>query len=288
MPKFGTEPTPPGETLTDIDLRLLDELPRLAVGLIEERPENAHFKENPDDPVEHDAVWHQFGIITHTRKFAEFYRTEAQEYFQKWGLSETVASKLSGQIDGKTKEELLRTSIPLHDLGKFARGFKDKDGKLEPDYKGHEAKSESIIRENPEIRGLLQQTYGLTDGQVDYIARCAGLHYELGKMRDAAKKSELGFTIAFAQSEGCRQACQEIASGFPEFQTEIGILFLCDNLAKTDVRIDAETDEEIESQSPQIEQALQSRGLNPKLIGGVKQRPVNIAIAKEYLGLVKE
>ncbi len=285
MPKFG-EPSPQGETLTDIDLRLLDELPRLAIGLIEERPENAHFKENPDDPVEHDAVWHQFGIITHTRKFAEFYRTEAQEYFQKWGVAESITAKLSTPIDGKTKEELLRISIPLHDLGKFARGFKEKNGKMEPDYKGHEAKSESIIRENPEVKGLLQ-TYGLTEAQIDYIARCAGLHYELGKMRDEAKKSALGFTIAFAQSEECRQACQEIASGFPEFQTEIGILFLCDNLAKTDVRIEAETDEEIENQSAQIERALQTRGLNPKLIGGVKQRPVNIAIAKEYLGQVK-
>lgn len=261
---------------------LLGKLPELAVVLIDDKPENAHFKENPDDPAEHETVWHQFGVITHTRKFCELYRTEVQEYLNKWDLSQKDEQYLKEEIDGMSKDSLLQMSMPLHDLGKFARGLKDKDGKLVPDYKGHEAKSEQIIQENPIVNGLLKQM-GLTEAQIDYIARCAGLHYELGKLRDTAKQTDLGYTIAFAKSPQCFEACAEIVYQFPEFQTEIGLLFLCDSLAKTDIRIDAEEDNEIESQSESVERQVTEKGLNPKLIGAIKQRPVNIAIAKKYL-----
>lgn len=261
---------------------LLEKLPEMAAVLIENRPENVHFKENPDDPAEHEAVWHQFGIITHTRKFCQFYRTEAQEYLNRWGLLLKEEQYLKDQIDGVPKDTLLQISMPLHDLGKFARGFKDKDGKLVPEYKGHEAKSEQIIQENSTVNGILKQM-SLTEKQIDYIARCAGLHYELGKLRDTAKQTDLGYSIAFSESPECHEACTAIAQEFPEFQAEIGLLFLCDSLAKTDIRIDAEKDAEIESQSEIIEQQIAEKKLNPKLVGAVKQRPVNIAIAKKYL-----
>jgi len=274
---------PEKETPEKIYQKLLERLPEVAKTVIDDRSENDNFKQNPDDPKEHDVSWHQFGIVTHTEKFSQFFQTEAQEYFQKWNVDEKINQKLSESIDGKTKAELLHISIPLHDLGKFARGFMEKDGKIKPDYKGHEAKSEKLIRENEQIHDLLQETYGLTEAQIDYIACCAGLHYELGKTRDEAKKTDMGYTIAFAKSEQCQKACNEIAQKFPEFKEEIGILFLCDNLAKTDVRIDAETDEEIEKQTQRIENIIQERNLNSKLVAAIKQRPVNIAIAKRYL-----
>ena len=267
---------------------LLNSLPELAKIIIEERSENDNFKRNPDDPQEHDLSWHQFGIITHTRKFCEFHQTKSQEYFRQWGIDKEVNRNLSKQIAKKTKAELLGISIPLHDLGKFTRSFKERDGKLMPDYNGHWEKSEKLIMENEQIRNLLQETCGLTNSQVVYVARCAGLHYELGKVRGQAERSDSQYTIAFVESKQCRQACDEIAPKYPEFKEEIGIMFLGDSLAKTDIAIDANTDQGIENQTEQIKQIIQKQGLNDKLVAAVKERPVNIAVAKTYLKLINE
>jgi hypothetical protein len=132
------------------------------------------------------------------------------------------------------------------------------------------------------IRGVLE-AHGLTDVQLQYIARCAGLHYELAKVRDTARRLDRGYTIAFANSDPFLEAGNEIAHKFSEFQIELGILFLCDSLAKTDIKIIAENDRDIEAQIPHIESILQKRNLNPALLAAIKQIPVNIAIVRQYL-----
>jgi hypothetical protein len=268
--------------MENIAQKLLDDLPEMAIDMMADVVENEGFRRNPDSPVEHEPKWHQFGIITHTRKFLVHYRTDAKGYFEKWGISSHVEKYLAEDINGRSKAELLPISIPLHDVGKFARGFKNTDGGVKPNYDGHEAKSEQIILREGRIRDALKGNY-LTDDQIRYIARCAGLHYELGKMRAKAKQSDLGYTIAFVESEQCPQVCAEIAEKIPEFKVEMGILFLCDSLAKTDLRIGAETDWEIEKQTQDCEQMLLKRELNPALIAAVKQGPVNIAVARTYL-----
>ena len=278
----------PGQSLERSGQELLENLPELARIVIEDRPENDNFKQNPDDPEEHDPKWHQFGIITHTRKFSEFYQTKAREYFRELGTEKYIDEQLSKQIDGKTKEELLRISIPLHDVGKFARGFKDKKGKLMPDYNGHWEKSEKLIMENEQIRNLLQETYGLADSQVAYIAKCAGLHYELGKVRDEVQETGRRYTIAFLGSERCKEACSRIVGKFPEFRQEIGLMFLGDSLAKTDIPVDAKTDQDIEDRTHEIERIIQERGLKAQLKAAVKERPVNITLAEMYLKLANK
>lgn len=268
------------ESKEEIIETLSKELPELAKANIEQREGNENFLKNPDDYLEHEPNWHQFGIVTHTEKFSEFYGTEAKGYFERWGVADKLNKKLSEKIGDRTKAELLEISMPLHDIGKFARGFKEKDGKIKPDYKGHEAKSEKIILEGNaqgELEGL-----GLSEEQVEYIGRCAGLHYELGKVRDEAKKTDLGYTIAFTESEQFKEFCDQIASDYPDFKEEIGILFLCDSLAKTDVVIDAETDQEVDEKAKAAEEEVKERNLNPKLIAAIKQRSVNIAVVKEY------
>ena len=258
-------------------------LPSIAKMVIPERPENDHFRQNPDDPIEHAANWHQFGIITHTSFFLSAFQKEAQEFFKNWGITQKVETKFNEQIDGKSKLELLQISIIFHDLGKFVRNFEETNGKIEHNFYGHEALSEKIIEENEFIYRLLNKQFKLTKAQIKYIARCAGLHFELGKSRDVARKTTKGYSIAFADSEECQKSCDTIAFQFPHFKEEIGILFLCDNLAKTDMRIDAETDEEIENQTQNIENILRERNLNPNLISAIKQLPVSIAIARKYL-----
>jgi hypothetical protein len=262
--------------------QLLDKLLEIARLVIEDRPENKNFKSNPDDPKEHVVQWHQFGIITHTKVFSQVYKKNAQDYLKGWNLDSKVKLKLTEQIDGKSKEELLHISIVFHDLGKFARNFEEKNGSLRYNFYGHEAKSEKLIKEDKNIYNLLSETYKLTSLQIEYIGRCAGLHFELGKVRDAIRRTDKGYTIAFANSEACQQSCKEIANGYPEYNVEIGILYLCDSLAKTDVRIDADTDEEIAEQTEIIEQIIKERKLNPQLIGAIKQLPVNLAIARKY------
>lgn len=258
-------------------------LPDIAKNVIENRHENDNFRRNPDDPKEHVVNWHQFGIITHTLLFFKSFRNEAQEYFKNWNIDSKINQKLLEQIDGTPKAELLQISIIFHDLGKFVRNFKEKDGKLEHNFYGHEAMSEKLIHTNQFIFRLLNETCELTQSQINYIGRCAGLHFELGKARDVARKAILGYSIAFANSEECQKSCMEIASQYPQFKEEIGVLFLCDSLAKTDVRIDAATDEEIENQTQQIERIIQERNLNAQLIGAIKQLPVSIMIARRYL-----
>jgi hypothetical protein len=212
----------PPEKISQDLLECLSEIAKMLIG---RRPENDNFRLHPDDPKEHEPGWHQFGILTHTKKFSEDHRTEVPKYLQQWGFKDNIDMKLSEQIDGRTKAELLQISIPLHDLGKFVRNFQIRDNKVTVGHKGHEKKSEKLIMENEQIQNLLKNIYGLTDAQIHYIARCAGLHFELGKLRDQAKKTNSGYTIAYAESEQCKEDCHHIAKTFSEFKEEIGIYF---------------------------------------------------------------
>ena len=53
---------------------------------IKDIPENQSFIAHPNDPAEHKPKWHQFGIITHTRRFAYHYDNTMQQYLSEWGL----------------------------------------------------------------------------------------------------------------------------------------------------------------------------------------------------------
>lgn len=269
-----------------ISYELLESLPEIAKSIIKDRPENKKFKENPDDSREHERKYHQYGIITHTKELIDFFETESPKAFEKWGIKDKIEEKLSEKIDGKEKSELLEISMALHDVGKFERDFSEnmKTGKMDfPDYRGHESKSEMLIRENDNIQKLLHETYGLTDEQIDYVAKAAGLHYKLGEIRNCVKKKGGKYDLAFAKSEECQKLCDKIAEEFPEFKNEIGIMFFCDNMAKNDLVMGAEDDREIEKLTGDIKEDLESEKLYPKLIGGVKQIPVNLAIAEKYL-----
>ncbi len=267
----------------EIENRLLRQLPQIAHTLILDSPRNKNFQSNPDDPKEHEPKWHQFGIITHTAKLSEHYHQTVPKYLQEWGLNEMVVEKLSEEIDGKTKAELLGISMPLHDLGKFASPCREKSkSESVRNHLGHEEKSAEIINKNSNVRKILIES-GLTESQIDYIARCAQTHYELGKMRALADSLGFGFNMAFVKSSECRTACQKIAEKFPELKIEIGIYFLADSLAKTDLVISADSDDEIKAQSDRIKQKIKDLGLNPNLISAVLQSPVNINAAKTYL-----
>ena len=266
------------QTTDIISDALITMLPDIARRIIEVRPENENFIENPDDPKEHVINWHQFGIITHTRLVLKSFQIDAPKFFAKWKIDKKINDKLGNKIDGKSMLELIKIGIVLHDIGKFARNFKEQDGKVEHNFYGHEAISEHLIGKKF-ISKLLNESFKLSFPQIKYIGRIAGLHFELGKSRDAARKALHGYSIVFSKSEDCLKSCIDIASNYPEFKEEIGILFLCDSLGKIDIRINVE----IEQQESFIKKNLEERKLNPSLLAAVKQLPVNIEITKKYL-----
>ncbi|MFA5076224.1 MAG: hypothetical protein WC480_02285 [Patescibacteria group bacterium] len=265
---------------------IVGHLPEIARAIIDDRPENINFKKNPDDPQEHEPRWHQWGIITHTQKFLEVYQKEIPQYLEQWGVAPQIDQKLAQQIDGRSKDELLTIAVALHDVGKFKRYFKKKGGR--PNYGGHEGRSEDFILHRPQIQSLLRRDCGLTEQQIEYVARCAGLHYELGEARDRVKESDQEYNLAFAASDQCAEICRLIADKFPDFKEEIGVLFLGDSLSKVEPRITAATDAEVEAQTPQIEALVKKQGLDSRLVGAIKQNPTSIAVARRYLEVIRE
>lgn len=228
-----------------------------------------------DGVKQHKPEWHQWGIITHTMNFRRMYDAEVPAMIEAAGLGDRVAEHLAEKIGDKSKVELLRISIPLHDLGKFARTIRDSTGWR---FTGHEKLSGHLI--NTRFQEEIESTYGLSPEQRAYVAKCAANHFELGHLRKSAKDNG-DYTLAFTRSDGFKAAVDEKDWG--DFNPEIGLLFLGDSLAKNDIRFHAETDEEIARYGPRARQIIAERGLNPELIETVLQNPVNMAAGIAYL-----
>lgn len=276
---------PPEEIIISITNKLLP----IAKNLISQNQDlseekNRTFLENPDDPQEHGPKWHQWGIITHTKMSEKAYREEIPKYLNQWGVLDKIKSGTSEKIDNLSKDQLLRIAILFHDLGKFSeRKLKHReDNSVSFSFKNHEITSGKIIRSH-DISEMLKQDYSLTDTQIEYVARCAELHFELGFVRDEAKKSRLGYSFAFINSDLFEENINKIFLQYPTFQMEIGLLYFVDFLSKTDIRIQGKTNQEIETQIPTIQKLLEKRGLDTNLIENIKQLPINFLLVEKYL-----
>lgn len=259
-----------------------------AKSLIEESQDlskecNKRFFQNPNNYLEHEPRWHQWGIITHTKMFKKFNFIEAPQYFKKWGFAQKIDQEMSQLIDGISKKRLFPLVILFHDLGKFAaRKLKyEKNGFRFFSFHKHAIASGEIIR-SPKISNFLEK-YGLTNLQIEYIAQCAELHYKLGDIREEGKKNKLKYNFNFIASDDFQKLAKKMMFCYSEFQLEMGILFLGDSLSKTDIRIQANSDQEVDSQSEAIQRKIIQRGLNPALIQSAKQLPVNCALVEAYL-----
>jgi len=267
---------------------LKGELPTLASQLIEKHADMSHplnqsFAQNPNDPAEHAPSWHQFGIVEHSERFHESMNTSVLEYVDEWGLREPVEAVLSTEIDGISKQDLLSLTALLHDVGKFTgRKIETKeDGSLDIDFKDHEAASGRVIREDPVNEYLT--SHGLTADQIEYIARTAELHFELGKLRRVAKNTDAGYTMKFAETPEFQAAIEGIIDEHPDFAVEIGLQFIADAMSKSEAFSEAADDIGIEMDRYTFEEMLAVKGLNRKLISQVLQVPVNLKVAKTYL-----
>jgi len=227
-----------------------------------------------DSPEQHQPNWHQWGIITHTRNFMKMYDNEIKQYLKAWNRLEAIEEHLSEQIDGISKSKLIYLGILLHDIGKFQKNYSKKlNWRVIYTFNKHEVYSQEIIQND--LYPLLHDYYGLTDKQIEYIAMCARYHFELGFIREIGKKSKHGYSATFVKSQEFKDAVLNSLPSFEEYKIEVGVLFLADSYAKTDVDFKDRTDNE-------ILEDLKCQSLNPKLIDAVKQKSVNLEVVKSY------
>jgi len=231
-----------------------------------------------DSPEQHQPNWHQWGIITHTRNFMKMYDNEVKQYLKAWNRLEAIEEYLSEQIDGISKSKLIYLGILLHDIGKFQKNYSKKlNWRVIYTFNQHEVYSQEIIQND--LYPLLHDNYGLTDKQIEYIAMCARYHFELGFIREVGKKSKYGYSAEFAKSQDFKQVVINALPAFEEYKIEVGVLFLADSYAKTDIAFENRSDKEILDD-------LKYQDLNPKLIYAVKQKPVNLEVAKSYFDVI--
>jgi hypothetical protein len=252
-----SHPVEPARMRIDDAVRKIDDaLPTLARDVVRRHldlsdSDNLNFYEHPDGREHHKTQWHQWGVLTHTRVFLREFETDVPARLRSWGLWQATDAHLSLGIDGVDRWNLLRISILLHDIGKFSarrrghRGFH---------FSGHELESGMVIREELDLG-----QYGLTESQIEYIARTAEDHFVLGLVRRRAR--ELGrFDLEFPGTEEFKELCYSIKHDHADDFVEIGVLYLGDSMSK----FEANTGPEL----------------------AVSQEPINEAVARRYLSLV--
>lgn len=258
----------------DIAESLDKELPEIITQIANEYgvPEYA---ENPDFFDKRLVRWHQYGLLTHTRKVRESFSSELDTTLRKWSLYDPVETYLSGTIDGIDKRTLLGVSTIPHDLGKIIC-LHSKEANRE-----HELASLSLFDSN-HISGRLRE-YGLNDEHLKYIRRCVETHDVFGKeIRDELKHSGK-LTLEYSTNENVREMCRELARKYSDTKLEMGLFFICDSLGKLDMKIEAKDDTQIAESEQKIKNHLSVSGLPEELRFGIMQMPVNLSIGRTYL-----
>lgn len=134
----------------------------------------------------------------------------------------------------------------------------------------------------------MKSEFNLTENQIEYVAQCCRLHYELGKTRDLTKELDTGYSFEYLKSKYIIEHNMGIMNANTEYQLEIGLLFLIDSLAKTEYHIEAESIEDVERQADSIEKIVANNNWHPNKVLLIKQLPINIKTAEAYLKMWAE
>ncbi len=221
------------------------------------------FANNPDFLEERLKSWHQFGLLSHTKRVRNIFLNELNNLLELWGL-EDIKEYLNAEINGCEKRKLLEIGILVHDLGKIVLVG---DKRV---HRNHERESESIILKLKELRSLSKE-------QLDYVLRCVNSHDVIGKeIRDYLVEKNK-FNLEFLNSDKIKKILDPIIRKNSDVKIEIGVFYLCDSLGKTNIIIEDYTDEK------NIIEILKKRKLPLELKNGIMQLPLNIKLAEVYL-----
>ena len=235
----------------------------------------AEYAENPDFFDRRMLRWHQYGLLTHTRKVREHFLSDLDGILTNWALYASVESYLSNTVDGIDKRRLLEISTIPHDLGKIICLHSNETNRE------HEAASISLL-DSRFIKDRLTEC-GLNDKHLGYIRRCVETHDVFGKeIRDKLKRSEK-LSLKYSTKEEVRKLCRDLARKYSDTRLEIGIFFICDSLGKLDMRIEAKDDSQIAESEEEVKKYLLFKNLPEELRFGIMQMPVNLSIGRTYL-----
>lgn len=251
---------------------------------------------NPDAVTSHEPRWHEFGIVTHTEKVIDVALTKCHRLDDSSGdLAWAIDDLQTRSIDGMSLFELLVISLALHDLGKFQpiiRTSKE-DNINRIFHTGHEARGGDLIaaarsvQPPPELNTLttIFESFAITPRQLDYIEQCVRLHFEFGKVRKHASKTD--YSVAYTQTPEFRKACIDIATEHKglfresDMSIEKGVLFLMDSAGKTNFTVQNEGNESAWANH------VQEIGAHPKLLHAYKQYTVHIEVGLQYLAMLR-
>lgn len=261
-------------SIKEIPQILEDELPEI-IKEIARQYSIKEYIENSDFLETRLKKWHQFGLLSHSKRVRKVFLKEWEDFLKKQEYSSKIIKKLSKNVDGISKKDLLEISIPLHDLGKIMvlgnQSFN----------REHEIHSEKLLYKKF-LYGKLK-SFGLSDPHLEYISKYVRNHDVVGKdIRDELKKEERLNLESISKKEVVKK-CKKVYLKYPEIKTELGIYYFCDSFGKTDILINAQTDKDISKQERDIEKILKEKNLPQNLKYAVMQLPINIKLAKTYL-----
>jgi len=272
----------------EITVKIVLELEKIGAEVINKyRLSQRHSQETGVDSYPHDEKfwtepnstdtirkkYHYWGIVSHSI-MAMLFLWETKEMVAGWGHMEKVKVRLKERVDNNTKTDLLRLALVLHDVGKFAvRYLQWRDGELIYRFQGHEKASGEVIR--TDLRARLRE-WGLTEDEVEYVARLAEKHYELARVRE---DYEGQYDWDYVQSASATAKLGELRDEHLDIDIEIGLMFLADSLAKT----------KYHAVTPEAAQEIISSGIvdPPEHVAAVMTVPVNVDLAKKYFSLIK-
>ncbi len=169
----------PTSPIADLLARIDRDLPALAEELVPLAPAtSATFLAMPDDPREHKPEWHQFGIITHTRRFVRTLYEDIPPALRQVdpAIAGRVARYLDVPIGDLSRRDLMLIAGYWHDIGKFTTRTLGRRGDWR--FIGHAHDSARLITGDRADRAEgLGARYGLAPDQIAYVARLADLHY---------------------------------------------------------------------------------------------------------------
>ncbi len=262
--------------------------------LDQKQPYNVSFATDLDNPKHHKPEWHEWGILTHTKKVLEAFELECLSYLETWGWN-NIETEWANEYYMKsspsryTHRELMTIAIILHDLGKFTNRHLSKIQTNTytnyPDFSFglHEVASERIIHSDLVRPTLIE--LGLHPEEVYYIGRLTALHYELSKIRERAKQSQEGFCTTYLMSQQYEKECRLLLRSHSPFAIELGIIYLADTLGKTSYRL---TPEEIGQSGTEtkVKTSLVEHAIDPRHLNSAITLQVGVLATKRYFDTV--